>query len=90
MPVTIAPVLLLSSLLKIATTPLSTEIAKDMMQVIWRRANDRPLTFIKKDIRKAVATIEAVVCLSLSLIKRIANAPITVMTNETIAISSRM
>ncbi|MEJ2725588.1 MAG: hypothetical protein P8175_13275 [Deltaproteobacteria bacterium] len=89
MPVTIAAVRLLSSLLKILTNPLSTDRANAAMQVILRNTRASLLTLIKKEIRKATATIEAVVCLSLSLIKIVANAPITAMAKEIIAISSR-
>jgi hypothetical protein len=45
------------------------------------------LTLIKKESKKAAATMEAIVCLSLFLMKTADNAPTTAMTNETIEIN---
>jgi hypothetical protein len=41
---------------------------------------------MKKEIKKAIPTIEAIVCLSLSFIKIVAKAPITAMMKEAIEV----
>lgn len=84
---TIAPVRLLSSLLKIATVPPITDRMKAMMHAAWRINVDSLLTLTKKEIKKATPTTAAMVCLSLFRIKTVDKAPTTAMTKDTMAIN---
>ena len=87
-PVTIAPVRLLSSLLKIATVPPITDMMKAMMHAAWRINWEFLLTLMKKETKKATPTTAAIVCLSLLFINTAAKAPITAMTKDTMEINS--
>ena len=87
-PATIAPFRLLSSLLKMATIPPKTEIANAIAHAILRNSSWSFLTLIKNEIKKATPTIEAIVCLSRSLMNIEAKAPMTAIIKEIIEISS--